>query len=615
MADLCRSQDRKRRLIQHRNFASAQRLDEAVKNIAEDFHYGRDYKSLCLTQFEAASEEVRMSALDARREQMYPKLEPQEIERLRRFGETRRFSERRHLFTAGEPTPGMFVVLSGAVSVTAPSLGHVVPIREAGPGGFIAEVGQLSGRPSFVDAVAKGDVEALLIPTENLRSLVIAEAELGERIMRALILRRVALIENGAGGPVLIGSPVNPDVIRLEGFLARNGYPHQLCDPDEDREARELVARYAPDPADLPLAVCPNGTVLRNPSEVELAHCLGMVRVDDPGRTYDVAIVGAGPAELATAVYAASEGLSVIVFDASAFGGQAGASARIENYLGFPTGISGLALAGRAFTQAQKFGAETAIPVEVVKLDCAANPLALDLADGRSLKARAVVVASGARYRRPDIPNLEQFEGRGVWYWASPIEARMCRDEEIVLVGGGNSAGQAAVFLSGFARKVWMLVRRDGLAATMSRYLIDRIAATPNIEVLPRTEIVALQPSPEGRLAGAKWRHMPSGAETEKPIRNVFLFIGADPATDWLRTCGVTLDDKGFVQTGRDVGRCGKGGEAVPALPLQCSVPGVFAIGDVRAGSVKRVGGAIGEGAAVVAQLHLFLSGAQSSVA
>jgi thioredoxin reductase (NADPH) len=556
-----------------------------------------------------------LSTLDARRDQIYPRLEPGEIERLRRFGELRRFSAGERLFAAGEPTPGMFVILDGVVSITAPTLGHAVPIREAEPGAFIAEVGQLSGRPSFVDALAGGDVEALLIPTDNLRALVIAEAELGERIMRALILRRVALIENGAGGPVLIGSPISADVVRLQGFLARNGYPHQLCDPDEDLEARELVARYAPAPADLPLAVCPNGTVLKNPSEVELAHCLGMVRADDPRRTYDVAIVGAGPAGLATAVYAASEGLSVIVLDASAFGGQAGASARIENYLGFPTGISGRALAGRAFTQAQKFGAETAIPVEVVKLDCAADPLALGLADGRNLRARAVVVASGARYRRPDIPELGRFEGRGVWYWASPIEARMCRNEEVVLVGGGNSAGQAAVFLSGFAAKVWMLVRRDGLAATMSRYLVDRIEATANIEVLPRTGIVALSGSPEGRLAGVEWRHLASGVETEKPIRNLFLFIGADPATDWLRDCGVALDEKGFIRTGLAVGRCGRDATAVPALPLQCSVPGVFAVGDVRAGSVKRVGGAIGEGAAVVAQLHLFLSGAQSSVA
>lgn len=364
----------------------------------------------------------------------------------------------------------------------------------------------------------------------------------------------------------------------------------------------------------MPLAVCPNGAVLKNPSEAELALRLGMTQIDDPDRTYDVAIVGAGPAGLATAVYAASEGLSVIVLDQRAFGGQAGASARIENYLGFPTGISGMALAGRAFTQAQKFGAETAIPVEVVKLDCKADPLMLDLGDRRKLTTRAVVVASGARYRRPDIPDLSRFEGRGVWYWASPIEARMCRQEEVALVGGGNSAGQAAVFLSEFAVKVWMLVRRDSLAATMSHYLIRRIEATANIEVLYETEICALLASTEGRLGAIRWRRLSSGVETEKPIRNLFLFIGADPATDWLRDCGVALDDKGFVRTGADLGRDARDG-AAPALPLQCSVSGVFAVGDVRSGSVKRVGGAIGEGAAVVAQLHQFLSGRQTSVA
>ncbi len=341
-----------------------------------------------------------------------------------------------------------------------------------------------------------------------------------------------------------------------------------------------------------------------------------MTRCDDPDRIFDVAVVGAGPAGLATAVYAASEGLSVIVLDERAFGGQAGASARIENYLGFPTGISGQALAGRAYVQAQKFGAEIAIPVQAATLDCGADPLVLGLSGGRAIKSRAIVVATGARYRRPDISNLHQFEGRGVWYWASPIEARMCRDDEVALVGGGNSAGQAAVFLSGFAAKIWMLVRRDGLAATMSRYLIDRIEATPNIELLPQTEVVALEGSTEGRLARVKWRHLPSGRETEKPIRNLFLFIGADPATEWLRDCGVKLDDKGFVETGAEFSHGdAKGGEAGRALPLQSSVRGVFAVGDVRSGSVKRVGGAIGEGANVVAQLHSFLSGLQSAAA
>jgi thioredoxin reductase (NADPH) len=555
-----------------------------------------------------------VSTIDQRRDQMFPRLDPAEIDRLRRFGEVQRFAAGEHLFTTGVPTPGMFLILAGAVAVAAHSLDHVLPINEVGFGGFIAEIGQLSSRPAFVDAVALEAVEALLISTENLRSLVIAEAELGERIMRALILRRVALIETGAGGPVLIGSALSADVIRLEGFLARNGFPHQVWDPEEDQEARELVARWGPDPADLPLAVCPDGTVLRNPSESALGRCLGMARIDDAGKIYDVAIVGAGPAGLATAVYAASEGLSVIVFDERAFGGQAGRARGSKTISAFqpasrawrsPAAPSPRRKNSAPRPSSRSRSSSSNAPQIRWRSTC---PMA-------ATSKRAVVVASCARYRRPAIPDLANFEGEGVWYWASPIEGRMCRNDEVVLVGGGNSAGQGAVFLSGFAAKVWMLVRRDGLTATMSRYLVDRIEATPNIEVVPETEIVALRGSAEERLAAVRWRHLPSGVETEKPIRNVFLFIGADPATSWLRDCGVALDEKGFIRTGGGVDGNRTGGEPAPALPLQSSIRGVFAVGDVRSGSVKRVGGAIGEGAAVVAQLHSFLSGEQGATA
>jgi thioredoxin reductase (NADPH) len=543
-----------------------------------------------------------MSTFDTRREQMFPKLTPDEIDRLRRFATARRYAAGERLITTGEISPGMFVVISGSVAVTRrDGLGHVVPIVELGPGEFLAEVGQLSSSPALVDAQALGDVETLLVPASGLRALLIAEAELGERI-----LRRVALYETGAGGPVLIGPASSPDVIRLQGFLARNVCPHQVLDPADDREAAVLLERYAPAPTDLPLVVCADGSVLKNPSEVELARGLGMVRIDDRDRTYDVAIVGAGPAGLATAVYGASEGLSVIVFDAVAFGGQAGESARIENYLGFPTGISGQALTGRAFVQAQKFGAEMVIPNQVRRLACADAPLALELSDGRRVKARTAVLASGARYRRPDIPDLAAFEGRGIWYWASPIEASLCRREHVALVGGGNSAGQAAVFLSGYAAKVTILVRGDGLAASMSRYLIDRIQATPSIEVLTRTEIIALVGSPSGHLERVRWRRATTGEETELPIRNVFLFVGADPATQWLQGCGVALDAKGFVRTGSD-------DQQPRPLALESSVPGVFAVGDVRSGSVKRLGAAIGEGAAVVAQLHTVLAEASTT--
>jgi thioredoxin reductase (NADPH) len=551
-----------------------------------------------------------MSTIDTGREQVFPKLEPREIDRLRRFGQVRRYAAGEPLSVTGEIAPGMSVLIKGSVRVTRRDpLGHTTPIAEQGPGGFVAEVGQLSGQPSLVDVHAIDDVEALVIPPANLRSLMIEEPELGERIMRALILRRVALVEAGAGGPVLIGHQSSPDVIRLQGFLARNAYPHQLLDPIQDRDAAELVKQYAPNPADLPLAVCPKGTILKNPSETELARALGMVPIDERNRTYDVAVVGAGPAGLSTAVYAASEGLSVIVFDARAFGGQAGASARIENYLGFPAGISGQALTGRAYVQAQKFGARMLIPTEVVRLDLTENPVALQLDDGGRVKASTVVVTTGARYRRLNVPNLEDFEGRGVWYWASPIEARLCRNEEIVLVGGGNSAGQAAVFLRSFAAKIWMLVR-GVLAESMSQYLIDRIEATDNIDVLTQTEIVALYGSPEKQLERVRWRNNETGEQTEKPIRHVFLFIGADPATTWLKDSGVVLDAKSFILTGSDIPSDVRrsNNRSRRSLALETSVQGVFAIGDVRSGSVKRVGAAIGEGAVVVAELHAILA-------
>src|ERR1700686_348652 len=552
-----------------------------------------------------------MSTIDTRREQMFPKLEPREIDRLRRFGDVRRYSASEALFVTGEIAPGMAVLIKGSVRVTRRDpLGHRAPIVEQGAGDFVAEVGKLSRQPPFVDVHTIDDVETLLIPSKNLRALMIEEPELGERIMRALILRRVALVEAGAGGPVLIGHESSPDVIPLQGFLARNAYPHQLLDPTHDRDAAELVKQYASNPADLPLAVCPKGSILKNPNETELARALGMVPIDERDRTYDVAIVGSGPAGLSTAVYAASEGLSVIVFDARAFGGQAGASARIENYLGFPAGISGQALTGRAYVQAQKFGARVMIPSEVVRLDPTETPLGLHLNDGRRVNAGPVVVATGARYRRLGVPNLGDFEGRGVWYWASPIEARLCRDEEIVLVGGGNSAGQAAVFLRSFAKKIWMLVRGPNLAESMSQYLIDRIKAIDNIEVLTHTEIVALYGSREKQLERVRWRNNVTGEETEKPIRHVFLFIGAEPATAWLRDSGVALDAKNFVLTGSDIPsdiRRSNNGSGRP-LPLETSVPGIFASGDVRSGSVKRVGAAIGEGAVVGAELHTALA-------
>jgi thioredoxin reductase (NADPH) len=553
----------------------------------------------------SAAEIAVRAAMHGRFDQAFPRLTLAEIDRLRHFGAVHRYADGEALFETGKPNPGMLVVLSGHVAITArDGLGRVTPVVDQGPGQFLAELATLSDNTAtLVDGHAEGDVDALLIPPDRLRALIVAEAELGERIMRALVLRRVALIESGGGGPLLIGPADSEGMVRLEGFLTRNGHPHHMLNPETDAIAADIVERYSPRAEELPLVICPNGTLLRNPREADLARELGLLSSSAEERTYDVAIVGSGPAGLATAVYAASEGLSVAVLDARAFGGQAGASARIENYFGFPTGISGQALTGRAYAQARKFGAEVMIPVEVKALDCSRPDglLALALDDGRRLRARAVVVASGARYRRPQIENLSHFEGRGVWYWASPIEAKLCAGQEVVLVGGGNSAGQAAVFLSAHARHVRMMVRAAGLAETMSRYLIERIAATPNIDLMTETEIVALGGTPGGVLERVVWRSRKGGQTTEKPIRNVFLFVGADPATGWLANCGVEVDRNGFVVTGKD------------GSPLASTVPGVFAVGDVRVGSVKRVGSAIGEGAQVVAALHQFL--AQAGVA
>ncbi len=358
--------------------------------------------------------------------------------------------------------------------------------------------------------------------------------------------------------------------------------------------------------------ICPNGSLLKRPTDAEAGARLGITPELDPERVYDVAVVGAGPAGLAAAVYAASEGLSALVIDQRAFGGQAGASARIENYLGFPTGISGMALAGRAFSQALKFGAEIAIPIEVARLDCGEagkgprDAMRLEFTNGASVRARTVVVASGARYRRPPIPNLSAFEARGVSYWASPVEAKLCEGEEVALVGGGNSAGQAVVFLASKVKRLHLAVRGQSLEASMSRYLIDRIAELPNIELHTGTELVALEGDEVVGLTGAVFRERATGAIRTLPLRHLFLFIGADPNAAWLNGC-VALDDKGFIITGRDSDR-GARGDSRPVLPLETSRPGIFAIGDVRAGSTKRVAAAVGEGAAVVAQIHAVLT-------
>jgi len=533
------------------------------------------------------------STIDTRRAQMFPTLRQAEIDRLRRFGEVQRYREKDVIVRAGEETHGLYIILAGEVRI-APHEAHRQDetIVTHGPGSFMGELAQLSGRPSLVDAIALSDVEAIVVSPARLRDVMVAEAEIGEKIMRALILRRVGLLEQGVGGPVIVGRADDRDVLRLENFLNRNGHPHQRLDPDTDSCGRTLVERFHLTKGELPIVLCANGEMLRNPSENQLARCIGLSHAIDATKLYDVVIVGAGPAGLAAAVYATSEGLSVIVLDCRAFGGQAGASARIENYLGFPTGISGMALMARAYNQAQKFGAEMAIPEEAVSLQAEATNFVFQLQGGQSVKARSVVVASGAQYRRLSVDNLADYEGSHVHYWASPLEARLCADQEVVLVGAGNSAGQAAVYLASNAKKVWMIVRGKSLDATMSRYLCDRIAAQPNIEVLTETEVVGLA-GEEGALDEVTWRNRLTGDERKRAIRHVFLLIGAAPNTDWLAQSGIALDEKGFVHADAS---------------MMTNKRGVFAIGDVRSGSVKRVAAAVGEGAQVVAAIHAWLA-------
>ena len=542
--------------------------------------------------------------IDQRRDQIFPRLDPLDIERARRFGTVRSFGTGEQIMSAGQVAPGLVVILAGTIAVTAhdPFGTQHEPIVRHGPGNFLGELAQLAGRPALADAVAEEPVEALIIPPERLRALMIAEADLGERIMRALILRRVVHLQAATSATVILGRADNGDVLRLEGFLRRNGHPHQLLNPETDPPAKALIERFHVDPEQLPIVLCPGGQMLRNPGEGELARCLGLVGPIDPDRVYDVAIIGAGPAGLATAVYATSEGLSALVLDCRAFGGQAGASARIENYLGFPTGISGMALMARAYNQAQKFGAEMAIPDEAASFaaqDGDAAPFTLNLQAGERVRARSVVVATGARYRRLDVDKLDAFEASSVHYWASPIEAKLCADQEVALVGAGNSAGQAVVYLASQGVKVWMLARRD-LLETMSRYLVDRIRGLANVEVVTGATVSGLE-GHDGVLQTVRWRLRTSSEEIRRPIRHLFLFIGAEPNTDWLGGSGIALDSKGFILTGDDASGA--------RHPLETTRRGVFAIGDVRAKSVKRVAAAVGEGAQVVAALHAFLAG------
>ncbi len=570
-----------------------------------------------------------------RREQIFPTLTAAQVEAVLRFGGAPiRYEPNEVIVKFGQVGAPALLVLNGDLEVSRrESVDGTDSITRHEPRQMAGEISQLMGGPSYVQTVAGPQgCEAVPFDPPHLRSLLIGHAEVGELLMRAFILRRVALLETGAGTS-LLGHAESFDTIRLQNFLRRNGVPYTFLDAVEAPDAVALIERLpAIERTELPIAICPDGTVLRNPTEKQLAQCIGLLPTLSEASGYDVAIVGAGPAGLAAAVYAASEGLSAIVLDSRSHGGQAGASSRIENYLGFPTGISGTALAGRALTQARKFGAVVAIPTEAMTLQCGLvcnsnctlntpgglgkrvpRRFEISLDDAQRVRASAIVVASGARYRRLNVPNLEMFEGHGVYYWASPIEAKLCMQQEIALIGGGNSAGQAAVFLASHASKVHVIVRRSGLAETMSRYLVDRIEASPNIKVHAHTEVVALQGTRQNGLQSVTWRDANTGTEVDCPSRHVFVFIGADPNADWLKNCELAVDSKGFVLTGADAPRTamrkhnGGGPDRAP-MALETNIPGVFAIGDVRAGSVKRVASAVGEGAAVVAQLHSFLA-------
>ena len=545
---------------------------------------------------------VQLVDLVGRRHQLFPVLVPGEVDRLRRFGSLAHWEQGAPIFEAGKSCVGLVVLVSGAARVSRDDgIGHRVTIVDHGAGEFIADIGQLSGRPSMVDAVALDAVEAIVFAPAQLRAMLVAEAELGARIMRALILRRANLIETGACGPLIVGAPASSGVVALQRFLAANAVPCSVLDPNASATAIALLATHGVGDAELPLVLCPGEHILRNPTLRELGCCIGLMPDLAPDHMFDVLIVGAGPAGLAAAVYAASEGLSVMMLEQQAFGGQAGTSSRIENYLGFPTGVSGAALAGRAFIQAQKFGAEVAVPARVCALDVSDRAPVATLDNGARVRGRAMIVATGVRYRRPALPDLDRFEGCGMHYAATPIEARLCEGDSVLLVGGGNSAGQAAVYLARYAADVQMVIRGAGLAASMSQYLIDRIAATPNISVHTHREMVGLEADATGAgLQAVVLRSRVDGRQERRALRHVFLMIGADPNTHWIGAHGIALDPGGFILTGPAAGAAGR-------AALETSIPGIFAIGDVRAGSTKRVAAAVGEGAAVIAQVHAFL--------
>ncbi len=547
------------------------------------------------------------SALDPRT-QAFPVLTPTQIDRIRLSGTVRQVEKGEILFEPGDTVVPFFVLLSGRMEIVQPSLNGELPVATHGPGEFTGEMTMISGRRVLVRGRVTEPGEFLELPGESLRSLVARDAELSEIFMRAFILRRLELIRRGRGDITLLGSRHSAKTLQLREFLTRNEHPFTYVDLDADKTSQELLDRFEVKVDEIPVIICRSGIVFRNPTMQKLAEGLGLNSTIDESQVRDLIIVGAGPSGLAAAVYAASEGLDVLVVETSTPGGQAGSSSKIENYLGFPTGLSGQELAARAIAQTEKFGAKMMVAHSVARLDCAKRPYKVVLDNGNSLAAHAVVIATGAQYNKLRVPNMDQFEGQGIYYGATYMESQLCEGEELIVVGGGNSAGQAAIYLSQTARKVHMLVRSGALSDTMSRYLIQRIEENPAIELHYKTEIVGLEGG--AHLERVSWRDKTTGEISVHDIRHVFVMAGASPRTEWLRGC-VALDEKGFIVTGRDLDTAA--GAPVwtlgrPPQMLETSLPGVFAVGDVRAGNVKRVASAVGEGAIAIHLVHRALA-------
>ncbi len=534
---------------------------------------------------------------------MFPLLTEEQLAALAPFGITGDAAAGDVLFEQGDTAHGVFVVLKGSLEIVNVGSSGESVLRVVAQGGFTGEINLLSGRRSLVRCRAPEASVLLEISRVNLQRLMQTDAGLGEIFLKAFLLRRVYLIANSVGDALLIGSSNSADTLRLRSFLTRNGHPHTYIDVEHDPDTQNVLDQFAIKVEEIPVLICRGTLVLRNPTDAEAAECFGLNTGIDETEVYDLIVIGAGPAGLAAAVYGASEGLRVLVVESTAPGGQAGSSSRIENYLGFPTGISGEGLTNRAFVQAEKFGAQIAVARAARALRCTKSPYAVELDDGAIVRARSVIVAAGARYRRLPLANLAHYEGLGVYYGATQLEAQVCGDEQIAVVGGGNSAGQAALFLSGHASRVYILVRGPGLKATMSRYLISRIEASPRIEVHSRSEVEALEG--EGHLERIHWRNNSTGENHTCPVRHLFLMTGAEPNTGWLEGC-LALDAKGFVKTGSELEENWQNRR--PPYMLETSVPGIFAVGDIRSGSVKRVASAVGEGSMAVQFVHKVLS-------